>query len=240
MTEINFAALKDMPIGAEKRLVPVRRTADGSTDGLWAGRDGALVELPWRQALVLEGRCFTFTVGTLSTAIVGGGNGTILDLDQPEALISVPAGVAIMPLKVAVETNGPDAITDNDVSQILLCLDVNSKWNADGTYTAETAYNLRTDAPRPTACLCASAFTADMLASSGSDTVHHVDLCRVETKAEVAANGTAIAQASMLYVPDPAPIIVGPALVTLYWGGTAAISGYAQISWAEFSKNEVV
>jgi len=208
MAEINFSNLKDLPMSGRKALTPVRLTSDGANETLWAGRDGSLVTLPWKQALVLEGRCFMFTVGTLSTAITGGGNGTILDLDQPEALISVPAGTAIMPLCVAVQTNCPAAITDNDITQILLCLDKDYKWNADGTSTTETALNMRTDMPRASACACQSAFTADMLSSSGSDTTHHMDLCRVETKAEVAANGSVIADAKMLYAPEPAPIIV--------------------------------
>ncbi len=239
MSEIQLASLNGLSLEGRKALVPEVVTYDGAEGKLWLGRDGAAVTLPWKQALLMAGQCFTFTVGTLSTAVQGGGAGTVLDLDQPEAVLSVPSGIAIMPLRIAVQTNCPAAITDNDVTQILLCLDNASAWNKDGTYTTEVAYNLNTGSSLASACSCASAFTADMLASSGSDTVHYIDLARVETKAEVAANGTAIAQASMLYEPDPAPMIVGPALITLYWGGTAAITGYAQLFWAEFTKAKV-
>jgi hypothetical protein len=239
MSEVKLLTLNGLPLEGDRRLIPSRTTADGTAGKLWLDRDGAVITKSWKQALLDAGRCFTFTVGTLSTAIVGGGNGTVLDLDQPEALLSVPAGKAIKLLRVAVQTNGPAAITDNDITQILLCLDNASAWNKDGTYTTEVAYNMNTGSSQASGCFCASAFTADMLASSGNDTVHYIDLARVETKAEVAANGTAIAQAAMLYEPDPCPTIVGPALVTLYWGGTAAVSGYAQIFWAEFTKDEV-
>lgn len=238
MTDTIFAAFDKIKVQGRSAVIP-SRVLEGVNNDAWSGRDGALVSMPWVDALVLEGRCFTFTVGTLSTAITGGGNGTVLDLDQPEFLISVPAGTVIRPLKIAVQTNCPAAITDNDISQILVCIDRASAWNADGTYTAETAYNMRTDNPRLCSCSCASAFTADMLASSGSDTVHHIDLVRKECKAEVAANGEVVYNFDLDYEPKVAPFIVGPALVTGYWGGTAAVTGYAQIVFAEWAKSEL-
>lgn len=237
MGEVNFATLKALPIAAEKSLVPLRRMADGKQDEpLWAGRDGALVNLPWKQALVLEGRVFTYTVGTLSTGIVGGGNGTVLDIDQPEFLISVPSGTAIIPLSISIEGLAADAIADHSTLEALIAATIGSAWDGTGTATTETPSNLRTDSPRASACSCRSAFTADITTAP----VHTIDLAREEVKIDLPANGETPIIVRLDYTPEAAPVIVGPAMITGYWGGTSAVTGFAQVCWAEFQKSEVV
>jgi len=224
-----------MPAGFRRGLIPDRVNADGQTEKAWAGRDGALVSLPWRIALVMEGRVFGVTVGTLSTGIVGGGNGTVLDIDQPEFVISVPTGTAIMPLRVGIQGLAADAVADHSVLQALVCADTAKVWDAAGSCTTETAYNYRTDGPRATACTCRSAFTGDITTAP----VNHIDLARAEVKIDLPANGETPIILDLNWMPESPPILVGPAMLVGYWGGTSAVTGYAQVIWAEFTKAEV-
>jgi hypothetical protein len=39
----------------------------------------------------------------------------------------------------------------------------------------------------------------------------------------------------LLYEPETAPLIVGPASLIGYWGGTVATPGFAEIQWVEFA-----
>lgn len=232
--ELSFATINNVPIGGRKALAPLRQATEGEVEKAWFGRDGALVQLPWRMALVLEGRVFGATVGTLSTGIVGGGNGTVLDLDQPEFIISVPSGTAIMPLRVAIQGNAADAVADHSVLEALICADRTQAWAADGTCTSTTIYNYRTDSPRASACLARTAFSADT-----TDPVHSIDLARAEVKIDLPANGETPIILDLNWVPEQPPVLVGPAMLVGYWGGTSAVTGYAQIIWAEFFKSEV-
>ena len=204
--------------------------------GARASRDGALYSLPWKQGLVLEGRAYHFDVGTLSTPIQGGGAGTVLDLDQPEAILSIPSGTSILPLRVAVQCQVPAMVTDADECEILVAVDRTAAAVADGTKTAETIFNLRTDNASSSLCTATSAYTADV-----TDPVLGIELARRVIVGDLAS---AVAQPyNMLDLVYPgeqgyAPVIVGPAMLIVYWGGTVATTGFAQIEWAEFDTSD--
>jgi hypothetical protein len=234
MAELQLASLTGLPIEGIKALVPTVVTYDGSTGKLWLGRDGAVIDMDWKQALLLAGQCYSFTVGTLSTGIVGGGNGTILDIDQPEFLIYIPTGTAIMPLRMAIQGLSADAVADHSVLQALIALG-EVAWDGTGTATTEVAYNMNRGSSLASACSCRSAFTADITTAP----VHLQDLARAEVKIDLPANGETPIILDLLYEPDPSPLIVGPATITGYWGGTSAVTGYAQVSYIEFTKNRV-
>jgi hypothetical protein len=234
MSEVKLLTLEGLPLEGIKSLVPTVVTYDGSTGKLWLGRDGAVIDMGWKQALVLAGQCFTATVGTLSTGIVGGGNGTVLDIDQPEFLIYVPTGLAIMPLRIAIQGNAADAVADHSVLEAVIALG-EVAWDGTGTCTTEVAYNMNRGSSLASGCSVRSAFTVDITTAP----VHVLDLARAEVKIDLPANGETPIILDLLYEPDPAPIIVGPATITGYWGGTSAVTGYAQLYWAEFTKAKV-
>jgi hypothetical protein len=201
--------------------------------GARATRDGTLYAADWRQALVLEGRAFHVTVGALTTPITGGGAGTVIDAEQPEVLISIPSGTSIMPLRIHVETQPGLIANDADELEILIAVD-RTQAISGGTSTAEVVFNMRTDNPAASLCTVTSAYTADMV--TPATPVLGIELARKQLQGDV--QGTAAnAQyhvGELLYVPEPAPIIVGPAALLIYWAGTVAVPGYAQVEWAEF------
>lgn len=192
----------------------------------------------WVQSLIAFGYGFHVSIGGFSTPITGGGNGDVLDLDQPEGILSVPPGWCLIPFRIDIQLQTPLLATDADESEALITVDLKSEWKGDGTFTAETAYNLRNDrngargtAPLATGCpiKCASAFTADMLATDGADAIHDMDLARsVIVGDSQTAVGTTWTGNRLLYEPLNSPLLTGPCAVYLYWGGTVATTGFAQ------------
>lgn len=194
--------------------------------------DGAAFMADWRQKLILEGRGFIVNVGALTTPITGGGNGTVLDAEQPEFVVSVPSGTAILPFRVAVQCQLPLIAADSDESEILIAVD-RTQTVSGGTATAETIFNLRTDNSRSSACTATSAYTADMT-SPASPTLG-IELARAQRVGDV--QGTAAnalwSELSCLYEPQVVPVLMGPCALIGYWGGTVATTGFAQIMWVE-------
>lgn len=218
-------------MNVKAELVP-SMAGDGSSRTPWVTLIGANVHMDFRDALVLNGFGFRATVGALSTPITGGGAGTVIDLDQPEFILSVPAGTAIYPTRIHVQTETPLLATDADESEILVAVDRTAKWAVDGTYTAETIYNRTTSLQSVVTsnCTAASAFTADT-----TDPVLDIELARSIVKGDVQGTAaTAIwTKNELLYEPLNPDLIVGPAMLVVYWGGTVATTGFAQVSWVE-------
>jgi len=198
-------------------------------------RDGTLAGVDWRLIKIMEGRGFHVTIGAFSTPIVGGGDGTVLDIDQPEGVISVPEGTAIIPIRIDVQCQTPLLATDADESEILIAVDRASANAGDGTATAETVSNMRTDNPRTSSCTCTSAYTADT-----TDPVLGIELARSVITGDVQGTAATIwwGKLRCLYEPIAPPILMGPCGIYIYWGGTVATSGFAQVQWLEFDETE--
>ena len=192
-------------------------------------RDGALFTAPWIQGLILEGRCYMIQVGALTTPIQGGGAGTIVDLDQPEVNIGVPSGTTILPFRIDVQVECSATEADNEISEIIIGFD-RLATNAGGTFTDETAVNLRTDNPNASLCDPNSAYTVNQ---TTEPTV--IELARRQRQPIVYGTPTVHEDTALhlLYEPLYSQAIVGPAQLLVYWGGVAAVSGYAQVFWAE-------
>jgi len=184
----------------------------------------------WKQIAILEGRGFHVDVGAFSTPIVGGGNGTVLDQDQPEAGISVPTGTTIIPIRVHVQCQTPLLATDADESEILIAWDQAAAIDA-GTSTTETALKMHDGSSVTSRCTCYSAFTGNCTNPTLS-----VELARAVVTGDM--NGTPAnalwGKLDLLYAPEAVPLIVGPASLIVYWGGTVGTSGFAQIEWLEY------
>src|ERR1041384_522159 len=126
------------------------------------GMLGAALQMDWRQALIARGFGGQVTSGAISTGITGGGAGTVIDIEQPEGLISVAAGFTLIPLRLAMEVGIGLQTTDSHVNEILFGVNQTAAWDGTGTFTAETVFNLRSDLRSgPQGVTAASAFTAD-------------------------------------------------------------------------------
>ena len=196
---------------------------------------GGKIAADWRQALVARGLAWRFNVGSFATqtdtGITGGGNGTVMDADQPEFVISVPATYTLVPLEFNVQARPGLQTTDSHVTDILIGVDRSAAWAGDGTFTAVTPVNMRTNTASGCPASCGAAFTADMTdpaAAGWQELARNTLLTDVQgTAATVNLMGL-----QLRYAPDPAPFIVGPAMVVGYWGGSIAVVGFAQLSFA--------
>lgn len=178
----------------------------------------------WKQALVARGFGWVVDVGTLTTPIVGGGNGTVLDLEQPELAINVPSGYAMVPLRISVECQLGLQTTDSHESEIWIGFD-RTQVHTAGTSTAETPGNMRSDITATAPFTAYSAYTGDGVAAPVITT-----LARRQGLTDV--QGTAatvnVYEFDLVYEPLNPPMIIGPAHIAVYFGGDIAVSGFAQ------------
>lgn len=222
VTDLQLLARRNPTLSAENSAFPI-----------WGNRAGAIVTKSLSQALIAAGYGFHVTVGDGTTPIVGGGNGTILDITEPELVISVPSGAAIMPVSIRVSCEMP-ADTDADVQEILIALQRAAAITSAGTGTAETPMNLRSDNSRSTVCTIYSATTADHTYTGAITTpVHHLELARKQEVTNIVTSGITHGLLELIYEPKTPPVLVGPATLFVHFGGTAAMSGFIEASWVE-------
>lgn len=198
---------------------------------------GAALAADWRMAMVARGLGYHVDVGAFSTPIVGGGNGTIFDQDQPEFGISVASGYCVVPLRVHVSCQTPLIAADSDESEILLAVDRAAAWAGDGTVTTETAVNMRTNSTgNPTGVSIFSAATGNITNPTlGMELAHKVIVGDVQGTAANALWGAL----ELLYEPLNPPLLIGPCCLYGYWGGTVATSGFANIDFLAFPSSLV-
>lgn len=218
-----------------------RLRLDGGGDMAQRGTpSGAALCAADLDAMIARGLGRQVTVGGFSTGVVGGGAGTVLDLDQPELVIGVPPGYAIKPLRLSAQIQVGLLAADNDESEILFAVDSLGLWSGDGTFTAEEPSNMRTDLAKGSGCRVGSAFTGDMTTSpsggAAADPVLDIELARKVETFDIFSTGTSVLskQLDLLYEPLRPPLLVGPCSLLVYFGGTiATIGGFVQAAWVE-------
>ena len=206
------------------------------------------MSIPTIEELIQKGWGRSVTVGALSTGIVGGGDGTVFDQDQPEFAIGVPAGVCIRPFYAEVVVQGGVATTDSDETEALIAVDSLGLWTGDGTLTNENPSNLRTDLDKGSMCRVGSAFTGNMTTTPGNGGTAAAPVLDMELARIVEINDQAGTVASatyriirLEYQPNYPPFLVGPCTLLGYWGGTrATVGGFAVIQWVEGPVSEML
>ena len=187
----------------------------------------AMCSADWRQAFIARGYGRHVDVGAFSTPIVGGGNGTILDQDQPEFCLSVATGYTIIPLRFHIQCQGPLLAADSEETEILIAVDRVAAWAGDGTVTSETPLNMKTSGSAADVT-CFSAGTANITNPTlGYELAHKVKIGDFQG---TPANAM-WTDLELLYEPKNPPFLVGPCAVYGYWGGTVATTGFANLDF---------
>jgi hypothetical protein len=194
---------------------------------------GSPLSMDWRQALIARGFGWLIDVGALTTPITGGGNGTVLDLEQPELAINVPAGIAMIPLRINVETQIGLQTTDAHENEIVIGVDRTQVQTA-GTSTAEVPMNMRTDLVSSPPFTAFSAYTADGIATP---VVRELARKQAVTDLQGVAATLNVYQFDLLYEPINPPMVVGPAHFAVYFGGDIALPGFIQAFVLAFPSN---
>ena len=114
-------------IKAHVDQIPASILAEGVQSNIPQSKLGQLFTADWKLRLLLAGKLWKMTVGTVNgsadvTKITGGGAGTTMDLDLPEASISVAAGYFLIPVSVKVSCN-VDMDADGEQGAILAAID---------------------------------------------------------------------------------------------------------------------
>ncbi len=185
-----------------------------------------LLAADWRQALIARGFGWNVTVGSVSTPIVGGGNGTVIDPEQPELAIFVPSGQCLIPLRIAVEVELGIQTTDSHRTEILIGTD-RTQLPTAGTSTLEVPINLRTDITTSCPLTARSAYTVDGI----TPVLDELDRAQALTDVQGTAATVNVYQLKTVYEPKFPPFICGPAGLFVYVGGNVAPSCFIQASF---------
>lgn len=210
----------------------VGRTTDGNRVGIRTTRDGALIALPWYQALVLEGRVFGIHAGSVTTPIAGH---AAIDADQPEAAAWFADGTAAIPLSIrATMETGATTLAQGG----MMCAVSNIAVGA-GTSTAATPFNLNmaSNVGITTGATAGVAYTGN-----GTDPLtagNFLELARVSAVVDADAATSGIVLPSLFWSAATgavAPIIQDVGSILLY-GEAAANTLFGEIVWAEIPES---
>lgn len=223
--------------GTARQRAMTLRAAGEEAEGRFSLAD-QLFTAGWREELLLSGCCFGVTVGGISAGgdvslITGGGAGTTIDSDQPELIVSVPAGYYLIPLR-AQGAFRVDLDADAEVGDVLLFADTTQAAPATATATAETPVPLL-GGDTASVARAWSAVTADITDPVLSHLLAYVTVLQSQTTAASISNQTLVLD----YQPKSPPILKGPCSIVLCWGGTAAVTGLASLEWAEIPATRI-
>ena len=190
---------------------------------------GGALTADWRQALIARGYGWHVDVGAFSMPITGGGNGTVLDQDQPEFAVGVPSGYTLIPLRVDIAVEPGLQTTDSHETEILLAADVAATFAlGSGAGTVESAVNLRTSTSGACPATVYSALTGDITNPTlGLELAHRAQLTDVQGTAATVN----LMSLNLLYEPLRPPFLVGPCALYGYWGGSIAAVGFANLDF---------
>ena len=225
--------------GKVAQVTPVI-TGEGDTDNIKMSKLGAIWTADWQAQLAAAGLCYSAHIGTLTTGadvglIVGGGNGTTVDTDQPELLLGVDAGYYLIPLELHVICD-MDVDTDGEYGEILFFADRSQAppTTAVGTPGVVTPNN-QLDGGAAFPGRCYGGVTTNLTAPVMSE---FIDLSYVNAS-EFVSNGSAtnltngIVHALRMdwYAKRP-KILAGACELCVAFGGTAAVNGMINIEFA--------
>jgi hypothetical protein len=224
-------------IHAVRRNAGSLTSADGTApEGLDASRYGELFQGPnYIERRSLAGKAFVVTVGAVSTPIQGGGAGTVIDPEQPELRICIPANTICIPTRIVVTLKTPLAATDSDIIESFI--GIAQGVDATGSGTAETIQNKRGDLlATGSNATVTSAMTGDAITPTIHTEIEHLLLTADMNGTPANAMWNAPKMVYELKSGMAPYLIAGASGATLYvyWGGTVATSGYCTVEWVEF------
>lgn len=204
------------------------RVAEGNYQDVAVNRMGALVTVDQLLEWALQGRTFHTQQGDAGTKVNFAE--TAYDEDQPQFALRVPEGRIVIPLSLVVKLEDM-AGTDNHLVWSTATNDI-----GNGTSTALTASNLRTDSSRAASSVPRSLYTGDATAATGL-----IELIRWHVEFAATTDGQNprfewnIREAALI------PILVGPATLQFHlWATATAPQGFSEVAWAELDKADLV
>lgn len=191
---------------------------------------GALFTADWKQQLVLAGLAWQVDVGTVTASadiapVTGGGNGTVIDFDQPELVVGVDAGYYLIPLegRCSIQADNDADLSEGNIILVGDRTQAPVTTNASGTLA--TPVNMLDGA----AAFPGRAWTG----STGNITTpvasQILDFVTAQASTMDSTGMVSNPVIKMDYVPSVPTILAGPCQVVMCYGGTKAAVGIGSV-----------
>ncbi len=214
----------------------ISRQTEGQDVFLRALRDGSVIKSDWMQAAIMGGYGYMVSDGAIVTGQTGGGQGTTMDISEPEVAIGIPNGYCIMPIRIQVGIEPGAYNAENDETEILIAADQDTILSNLGNTTADTlsVFNMNTRCGLTSACSAFGGYSTSL-----TDPTLDLELAHWASTADTdGAPATIVTHmCNLLYEPEHPIILNGPAALFVYFGGTVATTGYTSIQWLEFPES---
>lgn len=211
--------------------------SEGNMENPRMSKVGQVFTADWKMRLILAGRAYRLSFGTLTgtTAHVLVGVGTTVDLDMPLAVIAADTGYLIpMSLQACFIA---DISADNDISNIILTADravaVTAACIATGSATAETPDNLLDGGDAFTG-RAASDFTVALGA-----TPTHSDILYFNNWEGLGTDPLGPSNLFCDHEFEYPTFLAGPCSLMLYAGGVDAMTGMGSLVFAHIPSSWV-
>ncbi|KKN82257.1 hypothetical protein LCGC14_0310700 [marine sediment metagenome] len=209
----------------------VSRHSDGTSRGIRITRDGSVIQVPWLQALCLEGRMFGAQCGDATTDPVGAGTfgaGSV-SLVEFDYFHVIPVNTTILPVYMSVAFLAVGTAAEAGIHVV---------WGSGGvagTSITLVPFNMRPSSSNSTNC------TVTAL-DDGDGTIIVVAGVIYE---QVTTALTGVAGTSQQYVPEFSvtkcgyvPVLEGAVQLAMYANGQAS-TGYLTSMWAELPSSAI-
>ena len=186
-------------------------------------RQGAAIVVDQLTQWAVDGHTFHAQQGDAQTQVDFAE--TAYDEDQPQFALRVPTGRVVIPLSLII-TLEDQAGTDNLIAWSITTNDI-----GNGTSTAATISNMRSDAPHTSGCTARSLYTGNATAATGLfEFARFVDpFAQAATSTSIGSYGWNIRDAAAV------PVLKGPATLQMHVSATGtAPQGFGEYVWAEF------
>lgn len=218
-----MADLKILPVVKS----PSRNTADSQAYiGLRGTRDGVVFTAEYLENLAMQGRIFSANMGSVTTPL------TFLTTaaNRPDAWIRVPAGTAILPIKVNVVLESmAGTVTEIDVR---ICQ--NDIGNGTSSVASVGPLSHRTDSPITSLCTARQLATGDTTAETNPISLFR----RTYIRADDAGSdwkGLEIGRELLGY-----PVLVNASTLEVFIAGTGTqATGFVVVTWAEVPASDL-
>lgn len=201
-------------------------TGEADLDYVKMTKLGAMFTAGWRTQLLLAGKVWSVEVGDVAAdgdvdLLTGGGNGTTIDMDQPELVIGVDAGYYLIPLEARCSIQADNDADLSEANIVLFADRAAAPVTTNASGTLFTPINMLDGA---------GAFPGRAWVGSTGDittpvTSQILDYVTQQTSSIDTTTVVAHPIIKMEYLPDSPPILAGPCQVVLCWGATKAALG---------------
>lgn len=210
-----------------------RAATDGKLVAARGLRDGALVAAPWELALVMEGKVFGASAGTVTTGIAGHATA---DADQPEVAIRLTTdAVVVLPLFLEAGTQSFETTLGiHGVFYAVSNIDV-----GNGTSTALTPQNMALYSANATTVTARHTYSGNGTDPLTAGNFTELGRAAGNFDSDAATSGILGLRLVLNAAKDALPLCASTGSIVGYGEGGTTANFFFNMRWAEFSSTEM-